>query len=135
MAKANRRSSGPQKEISPEIMKLKERDSKMVRGKFIFHEVPGGKMDFSYLAYPGESIKTYSMTDGEIQTIPYGVAKHLNTNCWYPTYKYSNDDQGRPSMKIGQKVRRCSFQSLEFMDIEGVKPVGSSTSAIESIKE
>jgi hypothetical protein len=35
------------------------------------------------------------------------------------------DENGRPTMKIGQKVRRCSFQSLEFVDIDDVTPVGT----------
>jgi hypothetical protein len=118
----------------PENLKFqRDKDRMPVRGKFIFHEVPGGKMDFVFRAYKGDPIATYSFCDGDIKTIPLGVAKHLNTNCWYPSYKYANDDQGRPAMSVGQKIRRCSFQSLEFLDIEGVAPIGSSISGIEEV--
>jgi len=118
----------------PENLKFqRDKDRAQVRGKFIFHEVPGGRMDFVFRAYKGDPIETYSFNDGDIKTIPLGVAKHLNLNCWYPSYKYTNDEQARPVVSIGQKIRRCSFQSLEFLDIEGVAPIGSSISGIEEV--
>jgi len=33
-------------------------------------------------------------------------------------HSYSQDEFGKPIAKIGQKVRRCSFQSLDFMGID-----------------
>lgn len=113
----------------------REEDRQPVRGKFIFHEVPGGRMEFPFRIWYGDEITTYRMDDGEVYTIPYGVAKHLNSNCWYPSWKYKSDEQGRPSVTIGQKIRRCSFQSLEFVDLKGVKPIGSSVSGIETVQE
>ena len=118
----------------PENLKFKrDKDRTPVRGKFIFHEVQGGKLDFCFRAYQGDPIEIYHLSDGEVATIPLGVAKHLNMNCWYPSYKYSDDEAGRPQMKIGQKIRRCSFQSLEFIDVEGVAPVGSAITGIEQV--
>jgi hypothetical protein len=118
----------------PENLRFKrDKDREMVRGKFIFHEVPGGRMDFSYRAYKGDPIVNYSLSDGEIVSIPLGVAKHLNQNVWYPAYNYADDAQGRPITKISQKIRRCSFQSLEFVDVDGVMPVGSSATGIENV--
>jgi len=35
-----------------------------------------------------------------------------------PSYNYTNDEAGRPVMKVGQKIRRCSFQSMEFLDFD-----------------
>jgi hypothetical protein len=103
----------------------RDKDREPVRGKFIFHEVPGGQMEFMFKKYKGDPLEKFSMVDGQVYTIPLGVAKHLNTNCWYPSYNYKNDDNGRPVVTVAEKVRRCSFQSLEFVDIEDVAPVGS----------
>ncbi len=102
---------------------LRDKDREMVRGKFIFHECPGALMEFSFKKWKEDPLETYHLRDGEIYSLPYGVAKHLNTNCAYPIHHYATDESGKPVAKIGQKVRRCSFQSLEFMDIEGLGPV------------
>jgi hypothetical protein len=104
---------------------MRDKDREPVRGKFIFHEVPGGLMSFVYKAYKEDEIERFDLVDGEIYTLPLGVAKHLNKNCWYPVHAYAMDENGRPTMKIGQKVRRCSFQSLEFVDIDDLTAVGT----------
>ena len=100
----------------------RDKDREKVRGIFRFHEVPGGSMSFMFKAYKEDQLERYDMVDGEVYTIPLGVAKHLNNDCWYPVHAYTTDENGRSSMKIGQKVKRCSFQSLEFVDIEDLKP-------------
>ena len=132
-AKPNRETNN--RELSPSLRHQRDKDRQMVRGKFIFHEVPGGNMSFVFRAYKGDPLETYHMQDGEIYSVPLGVARHLNTNVWYPAHTYREDEQGRPQVKLAQKIRRCSFQSLEFIDIEGVKPAGSSTSGIENVGE
>jgi hypothetical protein len=121
------------KPISENLKFKRDKDRTLVKGKFIFHEVSGGKMDFVFRAYKGDPIEKYSMSDGEILSIPLGVAKHLNSNCWYPAYDFKSDEAGRPICKVSSKIRRCSFQSLEFIDVEGVSPIGSPISGIESI--
>ena len=125
--------SSETKPMSENLRLKREQDRKSVRGKFIFHEVPGGKMDFVFRAYKGDPIAKYSMTDGEILTVPLGVAKHLNSNCWYPAYDYKDDEAGRPTCKVTSKIRRCSFQSLEFIDVEGVAPIGTPATGIEHV--
>ncbi len=94
----------------------RERDQKPVKGIFRFYEVEGGNLPFVYKKYKGEKITKYDLHDGEIYTIPLGVAKHLNTNGWYPIHAHALDDNGKPSVKIGTKKRRFGFQSLEFVD-------------------
>lgn len=106
--------------VSQELHNAQVREREMVRGKFIFHEVPGGSMAFNFRKYKGDPLEKFDLTDGQIYTIPLGVAKHLNTNCAYPSYTYKNDEAGRPVMGIGEKIRRCSFQSLEFVDMDTV---------------
>jgi hypothetical protein len=95
-----------------------EKDSQKVKGKFIFHEVPGGAISFTYRKYREEQPKNYTFKDGDIYEIPLGVAKHLNKNCWYPQYEFMKGETAQDIQRVGQKVRRMSFQSLEFVDIE-----------------
>lgn len=90
--------------------------NEMVRGMFKFYEVPGGSMEFDFLEFKGDPVRHYVMKDGEVYTIPRGVAKHLNKNCWYPKYNFEMDKDGKNVQQIGEKVRRCGFHSLEFTD-------------------
>jgi len=96
----------------------RDKDREKVRGIFRFYEVPGGGMSFCYKAYKGEPVEKYTLVDGEVYTLPLGVAKHLNKNGWYPIHQYMKDETGRPHMMIGKKKRRFGFQSLEFVDID-----------------
>lgn len=114
-----------EQKVKPNLRYMRDKDREPVRGKFIFHEVPGGLMSFVYKAYKEDDVERFDLIDGEIYTLPLGVAKHLNKNCWYPVHAYAMDENGRPTMKIGQKVRRCSFQSLEFVDIDDLSAVGT----------
>ena len=121
----------------------KNKNKELVKGKFHFHEVPGGTLSFSVRIDKGDNVANYTLVDQEIYSIPLDVYKHLNTNCWYPTYGYiGTDDKVQASlptslygisgqhMKINQRVRRCSFQSLEFLDID---EVNNQVAAIESM--
>ena len=45
---------------------LRDKDAQLVTGKFIFHEVPGGAMEFSYKAYKGEQVEKYNFKDNEV---------------------------------------------------------------------
>jgi len=93
-----------------------ERDREKVKGIFRFFECPGGSLNFCFRAYKWDPVERYDLTDGEICTIPLGVAKHLNKNGWYPQHHYLMNESGLPQMRIGQKKRRFGFQSLEFID-------------------
>lgn len=111
-----------------------DRDREIVRGIFRFHEVPGGFMEFVYKAYKNDPVEKYSMWDGEVYSVPRGVAYHLNNNCWYPIHQHTRDDNGKHAATVGSRVRRCSFQSLEFVDddispssIVTVRPVGKAS--------
>lgn len=105
------------------------KDHENVRGIFRFHEVPGGTMSFVFKKYKGDEVLNYSLKDGEVYTIPLMVARHLNKNCWYPIHDYEVDEFGKfnNGYRIQKKVRRCSFQSLEFIDTDDITPVGEAT--------
>jgi hypothetical protein len=95
-----------------------DKDRENVKGIFKFYEVPGGSMSFVFKVYKGDPVARYDLVDGQVYTLPLGVAKHLNKNGWYPVHVHSVDETGKPLARIGQKVRRFGFQSLEFVDIE-----------------
>lgn len=106
------------KETPAHVKVMRDKERELVKGKFIFHEVPGGRMEFVFRKYKQDPMEKFSLNDGEIYTLPLGVARHLNTNCKYPAYSFKMDETGRPQMGVGEWIRRCSFQSLEFVDIE-----------------
>ena len=99
----------------------RKKDREQVRGIFRFHEVPSGQIEFNFRKYKGDPLEKFLMKDGEVYTIPLGVAKHLNKNCSYPSYTYKQDEAGRPTVSVSEMIRRVSFQSLEFVDIDGLE--------------
>jgi hypothetical protein len=113
----------------------RDKDREKVRGIFKFYEVPGGSMSFSIRIYKEDQTERYDLVDNQVYTLPLGVAKHLNKNGWYPVHAYSQDDNGNPSMRIGTKVRRFGFQSLEFVDIDDLTPVGGPLVTVENVAQ
>ena len=109
-----------QRRIQNEVALRKEweKDRQLVRGIFRNHECPGGMLSFPFYKYKWDELKVYELKDGEVYEIPRAVAKHLNTNCSYPTYNYKNNVHGLPEVTVAERVRRTSFQSLEFMDMD-----------------
>ena len=120
-------------EKKPKLNLRYQRDKarEKVRGIFRFYEVPGGSMSFVYHEYKEDPVERYDMVDGQVYNVPLGVARHLNKNGWYPVHSYMMDQNGQHVMKIGQKVRRFGFQSLEFVDIEDLTPVGDEIVTVE----
>ena len=109
----------------------RDKDREMVKGIFRFHEVPGGTMSFNFKAYKEDPVEAFTLVDGMIYNVPLGVAKHLNKNLWYPVHSYSMSEDGHHIQKIGQRVRRCSFQSLEFIETEDLTPNGQPLVTVE----
>lgn len=116
--------AGIKKEKPKDIKYQRDRDREPVRGIFRFYEVPNGCLSFVFRKYKEDPIERFDLIDGQIYTIPLGVAKHLNKNCWYPVHAYQMSDNGKHSVYVGKKVRRCGFQSLEFIDTDELTPVG-----------
>ena len=95
-----------------------DKDKEKVKGIFRYFEMPGGFMSFVHCGHKGDPVVRWDLQDGEIYTIPLGVAKHLNKNGWYPVHAYTKDEDGKPSVRVGKKIRRFGFESLEFVDDE-----------------
>lgn len=122
-------------EAAKRIAKQRERDAEMVTGIFKNLENPGqngsrGVLSFGYKAYPGDDYVFYELADNERYTIPRGVARHLNNNCFYREYQHLEGESGMTgvrgaahdgrlsakNMQLCRKIHRCEFRSLDFMD-------------------
>lgn len=118
---------------TPKVNLKYERDKEreMVRGIFRFHEVPGGSMSFVYKKYKEDPVERYDFLDGQIYTVPLGVARHLNKTGKYPVHAYRQNENGQASQYIGSRVSRYGFQSLEFVDIDDESATGSVREIVE----
>ncbi len=125
--------------ISSSDRQRRDRDRKMVKGKFHFHELSGGVLEFNFHAYLGDPIDKYRLVDGQIYTLPLGVARHLNKNVAYPEYDYlpgedtigaTNSEDG-VAMRVKRMVRRCSFESLEFIGDEEMQKAEIDNNIVE----
>lgn len=105
---------GPQ---SAEIEKKRERDRKMVKGIFMFKELPGGTLRFAYRAYRNDPIEKFELTDGQVYSLPYGVANHINSNMSYFVHGRRTTEIGNPHAMIGKRVQRAIFSPIEFSDL------------------
>lgn len=93
----------------------KELDNSMVKGRFRCFEPVGGGVKLSYRKHKGEPIRTYEFRDGEVYTIPLGLAKHLRENCMYYEHSHLIDTNGNPMVnRMGRRVDRMTFEPLEF---------------------
>jgi hypothetical protein len=111
----------------------RDKDRQLVKGRFKYYDCPGGEMKFSFKQYKGDPVAKYELLDGQVYSIPLGVARHLNKNCFYTVHKHAVDNSGNPSQIIGQKIQRCEFVPLEFVDIEDLSPAGSNIVTVENI--
>lgn len=97
---------------------LRDRDRELVKGIFKYDELPGGQLEFVYRKHRGDKIERYKFEDGKVYTIPRGVARHINNNCYYAQHGHILDENGQPSIAVKKKVDRVSFASLEFADFD-----------------
>lgn len=95
------------------LLEKKVMDSKMVRGRFTYHECPRGLLEFVYGKYEGQA-KKYAMKDGEMYTIPLMVANHINEAIGYKVMAYKKNEEGNTVAEVGETVRRASFARIDF---------------------
>lgn len=133
--------NGPKKKVTKEefakqMKRMRDRDAEMVTGVFknLEHQGVGGgrgALVFSYKFYHGDENVIYELLDGERYTIPRGVARHLNNNCYYKEYQRLQGEFGATGMReavnpdgrlqtsqfqAAKKIHRFAFHSLEYMD-------------------
>ncbi len=120
------------------LKKFIEEETKLVKGKFVNFECPGGSQKIIVKKYKEVPAFEQFMEDGKTYEIPLYVARHLNGvdatakkvsgqihTCSYPVnaFKYvdgqapaSREDAGRivPLIVPSKWTRRFGFESLEF---------------------
>lgn len=102
------------------------KDKEKVRGRFRFHEVPGGILEFVYKAYKGDPVLEYKVSlgtelrDGEVYELPLGVARHLNSSGRIPENMHALDANGKNTVKLKRMVARYGFEPLDFTPVEEV---------------
>lgn len=106
--------------LAKKIKYMRDQDRVLITGKFRYLEMRGGTLKFSFRKYKGDPVERYELEDGKIYTIPYGVVKHLREEVWYPVHKYLLGPDGKASKFVSYKVHRCTFDSLEFREIQGL---------------
>lgn len=107
-------------EMAKKLKIERDKDREMVKGVFKYYEVPGGMVGFCFKKYAEDPLEKFELYDNQVYTIPLGVAKHINGNTWYPVHEYGKNEDGSALQRVGQKIRRMAFQSLEFMDMDGM---------------
>jgi len=99
---------------SEKYKKALEEDKRMVKGRFSCHQPEGGSVKFSYRKYKEIPKVDYSLVDGEEYELPVMVVKHLN-NCGWDVHSHILDKDGNPTIATGKRIRRFTFQSLDFI--------------------
>jgi len=112
---------------------MRDKEREKVKGVFRNFEVPGGELAFVYKKYPQDQPERFKLRDGQIYEIPLGVAKHLNTSGWYPQHAHAVNADGKSIAKIGKKVRRYAFQSMEFVDPDDFETADKAIITVENV--
>lgn len=103
------------KKITAEdVRKNREKDNKIVKGVFRCFEPRGGSINFSFKKHKGDPVLTYNLEDEKVYEIPLMVARHLNNSCYFREHAHILDANGNPVVGAGKKIRRCSFENLDF---------------------
>lgn len=119
-------------ELDRKLKNLMQEESRMVTGKFIYHELPGGYVDIFQRKYKDLPVFEQRLYDGYTYTIPLWVARWLNgidkasgayqgviNSGAFPIYKHEQttdwNGQIRNLEPIGRWTRRFSFQSMDFL--------------------
>ena len=109
--------------LKSKLEAVMKKDLKVVRGMFKNHEIVGGSIKFIFHRYKEVGTQKYEFRDGEIYSVPYMVAEHINTNCAYKVHEHYRNDENKVQMRIGSKVQRFSFVPLDFTEETGLSSV------------
>ena len=122
----------------------RQRDKEMVKGKFINIEQPGAPLEFPYKAYKGDNVEMYSFQDGEVKTVPYGVARHIQQNCSTPKYEHLTADpkmisginpDNRGQFKVTTLVNRFAWIPLDYRESDFEGPTFNQVVRVDSMKQ
>jgi hypothetical protein len=103
----------PNEPMNDKFESMRLADSKLVKGIFQDNEVKGGQISFPFKKWKGDSVKEYTLIDGQEYELPLGVVKHLNSGCAYQSHSWLLGPDGK-HIKNSRKTHRFSFKVLEY---------------------
>lgn len=103
--------------IRMRIRQQQKEERKAVKGIFRYFETPGGELRFPYRAYKGDPLEMYKLKDGQVATVPLGVARHLRHRLEYPVHGWRVGENNLATHTAANKmVKRCTFEYIDFFD-------------------
>jgi len=107
-----------QEPVIDKIEKMRQEESRIIKGVFQDNELKGGTVKFPFKKYKGDKIITYSLTDGCEYELPLAVVRHLNSGCAYTEDSYLNGlvtSDGKPMKNPNPKKKhRFNFKIAEY---------------------
>ena len=97
-----------------ELKDIQTKESRVVKGTFMYHEQPGGTLKFCFRKFKGEPISKWEFKDGEEREVPFYIAKHLKESGIYKTNVKEIGPDGKYKASI--PVRRYSFDVYDFIE-------------------
>ena len=98
--------------------KERTEDARLIHGRFVNRESPGGTLKFYFKKWKGDKLERYELVDGKDYDLPIGVIKHLVNGCKQTeqTNKIIEFDPytSRPVHEMNYKPR-FSFVTSEFL--------------------
>jgi hypothetical protein len=94
-----------------------DRDWEKVKGVFHYMEVQGGKLPVTRRKYKQDEPYHREFVDGEICSVPFFVAQHLNSSGRVPIYADKVSENGQTLSKVSYWTRRWSFDPIDFVDV------------------
>lgn len=97
------------------LKEQEEKDKALVEGRFHFDEAPGSEVKIPYRRYKSEPIKIYTLRDGGVYKLPWGLVRHLREGCGTWVHAHAVDEQGNPLVNTrGKRQERMRFEPLVF---------------------
>lgn len=111
----------------------RDKDRELVKCRFRYYDCPGGELKFAFKRYKEDPVEKFALVDNHIYTLPLGVVKHLNKDCFFTVHQYNTNEKGVATQVIGKKIQRCEAIPLEFIDGEDLSPAGTDIVSVQTI--
>lgn len=104
-------------DAAAKIEKLRIKDSKVVKVRFINHQCKGGKLEFTYKKYKEDPHRSYCLKDGQVYDLPMMVVNHINEDCTLPDREYDTGPNGARllSTSIVSRTKKYECVPINFM--------------------
>lgn len=117
----------PQAPQAPHIKRSekfdKDKETAMVKGKFLFHEQRGKVLKwYDRFPWPGSKMTKYEAKDQTVVELPYYVARRLMAKGVRPVYSEIKNAEGKVVQEVTDYVRRFDFIPMNTFIHVDTKP-------------